>query len=98
MRVRNWEDFVAVDSSGKIVERTSNHDLNASLAAALPNKRDLTIEDGPSAFQVVSGLDGTEEGGDVYAVTLAAGQTYSWAYRPTADERDRGSAFRDFRR
>jgi serralysin len=85
MQVRNWEDFFEVDGLGNFVSQPATYDFSEALASTLPYKRDLTIEDGPSGFQLVAGLDGTEDGGDLYEVTLTAGQTYSYAYRPTAE-------------
>jgi Ca2+-binding RTX toxin-like protein len=46
--------------------------------------RDITTLDGPSEQQQIGSLDGSASIGQVFAVELTAGVTYSFAERPTA--------------
>lgn len=77
MNVRNWEDFVSVDENGFIVQASTKTDITgidwSAISAQLGE-----IE--ATATTVPGNLDGVEDG-DLIAVNLTAGQTYSFDLR-----------------
>ena len=78
MRRRSMEDFHEFDQNGTLVLEKFN--LNPSRIDPA-NVKLLPIDDGPSEEQGGGDLDGTEDG-DLYELTLLAGQTYSFSMRP----------------
>ena len=78
MRNRGWEDFAEFDAQGKLLDRTGQLNVDWSGASQVAGTIDAT----PTPY--TGTLDGTEVG-DVYTFDLVAGQTYTFAYRGTAD-------------
>ena len=77
MEIRNWEDLVAVDDHGNIVQRNVVFDARTlNLAAASANSGVIEA----TATTLPGTLDGTEEA-DLIEVSLVAGQTYTFDYR-----------------
>ena len=81
MHIRNWEDLVRVDAQGNIVEQNVVFDARSVDLATISANFGL-IE--ATATTTPGTLNGTDQG-DVIAVTLTAGQTYSFDYRGAVD-------------
>jgi serralysin len=79
MYVRNWEDFVQLDADGNMVPYVKLAATDSMEAAPLAAQ---LSEISATATPVPGALDGTEEG-DLIAVNLVAGRTYTFDYRGT---------------
>jgi Ca2+-binding RTX toxin-like protein len=84
MQQRSWHDFVQVDASGKITG-IEYFDWESAFGVAHGSESHSGGEieshaNGPT----YSGSLNNENGGDMIAVNLIAGQTYTWSYRGTA--------------
>jgi Ca2+-binding RTX toxin-like protein len=86
MQLRSWHDFVEVNDEGQIVGR-SYYDWDSAFGVT---PRDQVFAPGSFIESHANGptIPGTldnEDNGDMIAVTLVAGQTYTWSYRGTVE-------------
>jgi serralysin len=77
----SMDDFVGVDKAGGLVSAPLQDPFNSPLNLT---GIDLTTADGISDVTLAGSLDGSVSVGEVFAVSLTAGVTYSFAERPTA--------------
>ncbi len=83
MQLRSWHDFVQVDDEGNFTH-IGYYDWESILG--VPHHSDSNPSDVESHANgpTYTGSLSNESGGDTIAVTLVAGQTYTWSYRGTA--------------
>jgi Ca2+-binding RTX toxin-like protein len=85
MQVRSWHDFVEVNDEGQIIGR-SYYDWDHAMGVT----NDWIASSGSFIESHANGptITGSlldEDNGDMIAVNLTAGQTYTWSYRGTVD-------------
>ncbi len=80
MQTRNWEDFIEFDVDGRAINREGKLNVEAVNQASVS----LTLSEiSATPTKIPGNLDGTEDG-DLIAVELVAGQTYSFDFRGVA--------------
>ena len=81
MRARNWEDFVEFDSQGRMIDNSVRYLNSIDISGAVNGGSVIATHPNGGTLP---GSIGTEPY-DLIPVELVAGQSYTWAYRGTAE-------------